>query len=335
MAVEAAEAPAAVRRQIERSTPAFAELGARLRQKPPRLVVTCARGSSDHATTYGKYLIETALGCAVASVGPSIASVYEGRLDLDGALFITVSQSGRSPDLLRLTETAKAGGALVVGFVNDETSPLFALCDVALPLCAGTERSVAATKSYIASGFAFLQLAAHWAGDAELMDAVVGGPAGLDAASRLDWWPALEGLQTASSLYVIGRGIGLGAASEMALKFKETCRLHAEAFSAAEVMHGPLALVRPGFPVIAIGQDDESASGLREVATRLKDLGAHVLTTFEGSGTITLPTVHDLPPALAPLCQIQSFYLAAWRLARARGLDPDAPQNLRKVTETV
>lgn len=335
MAREAAEAPAVARRQIDRCGALFEELGDRLRRRPPRLMVTCARGSSDHATSYGKYLIEPLLGCAVASIGPSIASVYKGKLHLEGALFVAVSQSGRSPDLLHLTQAAREGGALVVGFVNDETSPLFQLCDVAVPLCAGTEVSVAATKSYIASGLAFLQLAAHWNDDEALKSAVRGAPAMLEEARRQDWWPGLRTLAEAPSLYVIGRGVGLGAASEMALKFKETCRIHAEAFSSAEVMHGPLALVRPGFPVIALGQNDESAEGLREVTSRLAALGASVLSPLEGAGTIPLPAVAGVPPALSPLCQIQSFYGAVWRLALARGLDPDSPDNLRKVTETV
>jgi glutamine---fructose-6-phosphate transaminase (isomerizing) len=332
---EAGEAPAVARRQIERCGTVFAELGQRLRRQPPRFVVTCARGSSDHATSYGKYLIEQTLGCAVASIGPSIASVYKGRLNLERALFVAVSQSGQSPDLLHLTQAARDGGALVVGFVNDEESPLFRLCDVAVPLCAGEEVSVAATKSYIASGLAFLQLTAHWSDDAALRDAVHGAPAMLEEACRLDWWPALQTLADARSLYVIGRGVGLGAASEMALKFKETCRIHAEAFSSAEVMHGPLALVQPGFPVLALGQDDESAEGLRRVTSRLAELGASVLSPLGTAGVLPLPAVAHVAPALAPLCQMQSFYRAIWRLALARGLNPDSPENLRKVTETV
>jgi glucosamine--fructose-6-phosphate aminotransferase (isomerizing) len=334
MATEAAEAPLVAQRQIERCGPLFEQLGSRLRRLSPRLVVTCARGSSDHATAYGKYLIEPALGCAVASVGPSIASVYESRLDLDGALFVAVSQSGRSPDLLSLTQAARDGGALVVGFINDETSPLFDLCEISIPLCAGAEVSVAATKSYIASGLAFLQLAAHWTDSADLKEAVRSSPAALETATGLDWWPALARLEAATSLYVIGRGVGLGAASEMALKFKETCRLHAEAFSSAEVMHGPLALVRPDFPVVALSQDDESAEGIQETIARLVELKAAVLSTWVLPGTTSLPIAPNVAAVLSPLCQIQSFYMAIWRLALARGLDPDSPDNLRKVTET-
>jgi glucosamine--fructose-6-phosphate aminotransferase (isomerizing) len=339
LAREAAQAPDAARRQIARCAAGFAELGARLRRHPPRFVVTCARGSSDHAASYGEYLIETVLGRAVASVGPSIASVYRAPLALGDSLFVTVSQSGRSPDLLRLTEAARASGALVVGFVNDEAAPLAALCDVALPLCAGAETSVAATKSFLLSGLAFLQLAAHWSGDPALADAVAAFPGALDAASRLDWWPALAPLAAATGLYVLGRGTGLGAAREIALKLKETCRLHAEAFSTAEVVHGPIALVDRGFPVIALGQDDDSAPTTRAAVARLVELGAQVAAAIDAPdappGVAQLPTVRGAPPAIAPLCQVQSFYLAVPRLAAARGLDPDAPVHLRKVTETV
>lgn len=335
MAREAAEAAAVARRQIARCGDGFAELGARLRRRPPRFVVTCARGSSDHAASYGKYLIETELGRAVASLGPSIASVYRRHpLALADSLFVAVSQSGKSPDLLQLTDAARAGGALVVGFVNDERAPLSSLCDVALPLCAGAETAVAATKSFLASGLAFLQLVAHWADDAALRDAVAELPEALDAASRLDWWPALAPLASATGLYVVGRGTGLGAALEIALKLKETCRLHAEAFSAAELWHGPLALVDRGFPVIAVGQDDDSAVTTRAAIARLVELGADVRATIDAPGATRLPTL-TAAPAIAPLCQVQSFYLAVHRLAAARRLDPDAPAHLRKVTETV
>jgi glucosamine--fructose-6-phosphate aminotransferase (isomerizing) len=334
IAREAGEAADAAREQIARCAGRFAELGARLRRQPPRLVATCARGSSDHAASYGKYLIETTLGRPVASVGPSIASVYHRPLAFGDCLFVAVSQSGRSPDLLGLTEAARAGGALVVGVVNDESSPLAERCDVALPLCAGAETSVAATKSFLLSGLAFLQLVAHWSGDPGLADCVARFPDALAAASRLDWWPQLQPLAGATSAYVLGRGPGLGAALEIALKLKETCQLHAEAFSTAEVLHGPIALAGRGFPVIALGQDDDSAAATRSAIARLVALGADVRATLDVPGAIRLPTI-AAPAAIAPLCQVQSFYLAVHRLAAARKLDPDAPPNLRKVTETV
>lgn len=334
LAREAGEAPKVARYQIERNREAFAALGERLRKTPPRFVVTCARGSSDHATTYGKYLIETHAGRAVASVGPSIASVYRSPLELEGALFIAVSQSGRSPDILKLTEMAKTGGAYTVGFINDEASPLFGLCDVAIPLSAGAEKSVAATKSYILSGLAYLQMIAHWRQSEELMQASLALPHALEKACTLDWRPHLDRLQPATDLYVVARGIGLGIGCEIALKLKEVCGLHAEAFSSAEVIHGPLALIGPSFPVVLLGQNDETASGLLDAGKRFVGLGADVLSTIALDGAATLP-IFDAPNIIAPLCQLQSFYMAVSQLARLRGLDPDNPPHLRKVTETV
>ncbi|GGF27928.1 glucosamine-fructose-6-phosphate aminotransferase [Aliidongia dinghuensis] len=336
MAREAAESANAARRQIERCGPSFKALGAKLRALAPRFVVTCARGSSDHASAYGKYLIETGLGVPVASIGPSVASLYNAPLQLKDGLFIAVSQSGQSPDLLRLAATAQASGAFVVCFVNDENSPLARQADLFIPLCAGRESSVAATKSYLTSAFAFLQLAAHWRADDGLLAAVERVPDWLDQAARLDWGPALQQLAALPSFYVIGRGLGAGAALEMALKFKETCRLHAEAFSAAEVIHGPLELVRPGFGAIALTQADRTLDSSRDTIHRMVALGATVLSTDPTvPGVVPLPALPDLPPEVAPLAQVQSFYMAVPGLALARGLDPDAPANLKKVTETV
>ncbi|MFT8242937.1 SIS domain-containing protein [Roseomonas sp. BN140053] len=336
MAREATEAGDAVRRFGARSAAALAELGARLRAAPPPVVVTGARGSSDHACTFGKHLIETELGCPVASVGPSVASVYGRPLLLRGALFVAVSQSGRSPDLLELTRAARRGGALVLGMVNDLDSPLPELCDAVLPLAAGPERSVAATKSCLAAMAAFLQLVAHWRGDAELRRAADQLPDALDAARGMDWFPALRELRDARGLFVIGRGAALGVAAEMALKWKETCRVQAEAFSSAELMHGPLELVRDGFPVLALSQPDAALAGARPVLERVLSLGARLFTAGEElPGAVALPVLAGLPAVLAPLAALQSFYLAVARLARDRGLNPDAPANLRKVTRTV
>lgn len=335
MAREAAEAADAVRRQVAQSGGAFARLGQRLRDAPPALVATGARGSSDHACTYGKHLIETVLGRPVASLGPSVASVYGRPLLMPGALLLVVSQSGRSPDLLRLAEAARAGGALVVGFVNDPASPLAALCEVAIPLAAGPERSVAATKSCLTAMAAFLHLVAHWSGDAAVMRDLLALPAALEAAAALDWRPALATLGTGGR-FVLGRGPGLGVAAEMALKWKETCRIQAEAFSTAEVLHGPVELVRNNFPVLALVQGDAAEQPGQAVLDRMLALGGRLLVAGPGpAGAVALPVVPGLPPRLAPLAALRSFYGAIPGLAAELGLDPDRPSNLRKVTSTV
>jgi len=333
MFAEAAEAPAAVGRLLASNAEACARLGEMLRAAPPAMAVTCARGSSDHAATYAKYLIETATGVPTSSAALSVSSLYDAVPKLDGALFLAISQSGRSPDLLATAEAAKKSGARVVALVNDEASPLAELAEVTLGLKAGPELSVAATKSYIAALAAIAQLVAAWTRDAELGAALAALPDTLAKAWEMDWSPAVPGLKGASSLYVLGRGPGFAVAQEAALKFKETCGLHAEAFSAAEVKHGPMALVGRGFPVLIFAQRDQTQKGVLALADQLRADGAQVLLAGgPASDVLPTPPAH---PTLEPIVRIQGFYRLANALAVARGLDPDSPPRLRKVTETV
>jgi glutamine---fructose-6-phosphate transaminase (isomerizing) len=332
---EAAAAPAAVRSQLAANRDSLDDLGDALRRFAPRAVVTCARGSSDHATTYARYLIETRTGLLASSAAPSVSSLYASRADLRSVLFIAISQSGASPDLLAAASAAKAAGAFVVALVNVEGSPLARAASRSVPLGAGTESSVAATKSYIASLTAIVQLVASWTRDDGLLQALDGVPDRLETAWRLDWSPALDALRPAGSLYVVARGLGLGIAQEAALKLKETCGLHAEAFSSAELRHGPLALVSRGFPVLALAQHDETRADVEALAAELAGVGANVLLAgSEAPGVRTLPALRA-HPAIEPLLLIQSFYRLANALALARGRDPDRPPHLRKVTETV
>ena len=320
LALEARETGDRARALSARARPVLEELVRRLRVRPPAFVMTCARGSSDHAATFGKYLLETVVGRVVASGAPSLASIYARPLALDGALVLAVSQSGRTPDVLEMARAARRGGALVVAIVNDEQSPLAAAAELVVPLCAGPERAVAATKSFLLACLAFVELAALWADDAELREAIARAPDVLSVPDEL----SLAALAPARSAYVIARGLGTGAALELALKLKETCRLHAEAFSAAELQHGPIALVETGFPVVALVQDDATAVGTRSTVEQLADLGGQI---------IALP-VPAAPPALQVIAAVQSCYVALPELAALRGLDADAPRNLRKITET-
>ena len=330
---EAAQAPDVVAAQFARNAGTVAALAADLRANPPPFVATCARGSSDHAATYAKYLFETQLGFVTASASPSVGSVYEAEQKLANALYIVISQSGKSPDLLRNAEAAREAGARVVALVNVEDSPLAQLADTVLPLCAGPERSVAATKSYLASLAAILQLAAHWKNEAPLLDALPALPDALRSAWQCDWSSLTEGLVDAHNLFVLGRGLGLAAAQEAALKFKETCGLHAEAYSSAEVKHGPMALVGPGFPVLAFAQPDETGAGTLAAAQEFRGRDAQVWVAAEQGGD--LPLAHSPHPACAPLLTIQSYYRAINALALLRGYNPDVPPHLNKVTETV
>jgi glucosamine--fructose-6-phosphate aminotransferase (isomerizing) len=330
---EAAEAAEAVARQ-ERHLDALARIGTTLRERSPRVVITCARGSSDHAATFAKYAIETRVGVPVASAAPSIASVYASRLRADDAVCIAISQSGRSPDLLATVASLKSAGAWVLALVNETSSPLADLADEVLDLGAGPERSVAATKSFIASLAAIARVVAEWSDDDELREDLRDLPRLLSEAWELDWSALARGLAGASDLYVLGRGVGFAVAQEAALKLKETSQLHAEPFSTAELRHGPMALVRSGFPALLFSQSDETERSVQETASALLERGARVfLAGPDISGATRLPTV-DAAPLLEPILQIQSFYRAAEQLAVARGLDPDRPPHLAKVTET-
>lgn len=330
---EAAEAADAVARQ-QASGAELERIGAALRARCPSVLMTCARGSSDHAATYAKYAVETRLGVPVASAAPSVASVYGSSLRAEGAVCIAISQSGRSPDLLATVSALKEAGAWVLALVNEVDCPLSGLADEVFGLAAGRERSVAATKSFIAALAAIARVVAAWSGDESLASELRDLPAHLAAAWDLDWSALVAGLSGISDLYVLGRGVGLAAAQEAALKLKETSQLHAEAFSTAELRHGPMALVRNGFPALLFSQADETGTGVEQTAAALLDSGARVfIAGSDGAGATSLPTLAS-GPLLQPILQIQSFYRAANALAVERGLDPDRPPHLAKVTET-
>ena len=332
---EAAGASGAVSAQLQHDAAAIAAIGAEVRRLAPRAVITCARGSSDHAATYAKYLIETRTRLLTASAAPSISSVYGVTQDLRGCLFIAISQSGRSPDLLAAVASAKVSGATILALCNSPGAPLIAAADLVIELRAGSETSVAATKSFLATMAALASLVAAWTRDAALQAALQTLPSLMDASWALDWSGALPVLGPAGNLYVIGRGLGLGAAQEIALKCKETCALHAEAFSSAELRHGPYTLLGRAFPALLLAQRDASLAGVQALAGELAQRGVPVLLAgARAQGAITLPTL-DAIPELAPILLVQSAYRMIDALAARRGLDPDHPPHLRKITETV
>lgn len=334
MAAELRDAPAAVRRQQSLTQP-IAELAAWCRRNPPQVVVTCARGSSAHAATFGKHLIERYLGIPVAAAAPNIATVYGERMQLKGQLVLTISQSGRSDDLTEFTAMAKAAGALTLAIVNDVDSPLAKACHVALPMAAGPELSVAATKTFIAALTALLRLAAAWTGDDNLHAAIDRLPDRLAAALDLDWSSATGVVSQASSLIAIGRGPTLAIAREAALKLKETSNLHAEAFSSAEFQHGPVALVSALYPILMFVPTDSAATGMRALAADLRGKGAALFSADHGAETTgQLPVLAPDHPDADAVCLIQSFYALAIRIAERRGVDVNRPRHLQKVTRT-
>jgi glutamine---fructose-6-phosphate transaminase (isomerizing) len=336
MAQEVAEIPQAAARFLAASAGAVGQAAAALRAADPGLMVTIARGSSDHAATYLKYAVELLAGVPVASVGPSVASVYGRQLRLSGAACVGISQSGKSPDIVAMMQAARAGGALTLAFTNDLDSPMAGAVAHPVGLNAGPENSVAATKTFVNSVVAGLALLAEWQDDADLRAAVAGLPDAFSQALVLNWQPLAQRLVRAQSLYVLGRGPAYAISNEVALKFKETSGLHAESYSAAEVLHGPAAIVQAQFPVFALAVEDAAQPHVVATAERLAAQGADVFVTgTDAVGCTRLPTVTGLHPLVAPLVLIVSFYAFVEELARRRGYDPDTPPHLRKVTETL
>lgn len=335
MVDEFRQAPQAVERQARSLASPIAELVARLERRPPQVVVTCARGSSGHAATFAKFLIERYLGIPVAPAAPSITTIYGGQLRLENQLFLAVSQSGRSDDLVEQAASARKAGALTVALVNAEHSPLAGTCEFVLPIAAGAEKSVVATKTFIATLSALLHLIASWAGDAALKAALERLPDRLAAAAEQDWSAALPTFASNVSLVTIGRGPTLAIAREAALKFKEACNLHAEAFSGAEFLHGPVALVSLRYPILVLMPTDAAAAGLQRLAEDLRSKGAAVFCAEPGEPAAgRLPALVADHPETDAVCLVQSFYAMLVRLAQRLGTDLDKPRHLEKITRT-
>jgi glutamine---fructose-6-phosphate transaminase (isomerizing) len=336
MLQETREAPARVAETLAHDEQSYDALAAALAARPPAFAATIARGSSDHAATYAASLLGIAAGLVTASIPPSLVTRYGVAPDLGRALVLAISQSGASPDVVTTLEAASASGACTVAIVNAEASPLAGAARHVLPQRAGPERSVAATKSFICSLVCIARLIARWRSDAALSAALARLPERLEAALGCDWSAALELLAPANSLYVVGRGLGFGIVHEWALKLKETCGLHAEALSAAEVHHGPRAVIDHDFPVLALALDDPAGRDAAAFAAGLADSGHAVAVASAASITgIHLPLPAPLHPLLDPIVAVQAFYPLAAALAQARGLDPDRPPGLRKVTATI
>lgn len=332
MAREIAEIPAAAERLLA-NREAFHGVAARIQDARPRIAVLCGRGSSGHVGVYLRYLFEARLGLLASAAAPSIMTAYRRRPDMRNALFLVVSQSGHSPDLVVATEVARSLGALTLAIVNDVGSPVASAAELVLPLLAGPERAVAATKTVVSSLLAGARLVAALAQDAGLMKAVDGSPARLDEALTCDWSLWAESLAVAPAAFVAARGYGFGSAREIALKLTETLRLPALGFSAAELRHGPRAAITPATPVLVLRQADEAAVTVDELVRDLRDGGETVFSAGGPAGN--LPWIGDDHPILDPVAMLVPAYRAIEQAARRRCLDPDNPLHLTKVTRTL
>jgi len=335
MRQEVLEIPAAVERLLTEGAQHTQHAASLARAANPRFLLSVARGSSDHACTFLKYASELVLGLPMASVGPSVHSIYGVDLLASGALCVAVSQSGQSPDIVSMTRSLRASGALTVAITNNAGSPLAEAAETTLPLHAGPELSVAATKTFVTSLVAGLWLIAELKKDTELCAALRALPNQLERAVSCDWTPASDVI-AGGSVFTLGRGPSWAISNEAALKFKETCLIHAESYSSAEVFHGPVSIVERGFPVIAFAARDAAEQSLAETADALVAKGAQVFATSAlVRSAAPLPHVATGHPLTDPIAAIVSFYSMVEALARRRGIDPDTPRHLNKVTETI
>lgn len=345
MEIEARQAPQVVAAQIKENGHVLRELCARLNKNPPKFAMTIARGSSDHACAFAKYLLETYFNLVTASAAPSVLTLYGSELNVKNALVIGISQSGKSPDICDLMQAARNKGAITLAIVNDIGSPLAKAAEYVTPMMAGKEQAVAATKSYIASLAILVQLITFWSQDKTLLEVIGRLPERLSVALTMDWSLAISKLKLANDTLVLGRGYGFPIAQEAALKFKETAVLHAEAFSGAEVLHGPFALIKKAHPYLLFTQHDNSLEGMLNLSKKIKSLGGDCMLAIspnkytdalaKEASSLILPLPEALHPICDPLLAIQAFYLMVGKLAVERGFDPDKPEHLRKITETI
>src|SRR5262245_15942567 len=332
MAREIAEIPAAAARLLARSD-VLGTIVERVERAKPRMVVFCGRGSSGHVGVYLRYLFEARLGLLVSNAAPSVVTAYRRPPDMRDALFVVVSQSGRSPDLVTATQVARRAGALTLAIVNDATSPAAAESELVLPIDAGPEHAVAATKTVVLSMIAGAQVVAALARDDDLADGLRQLPPRLARALNCDWSAWAARAADAAVSFVAGRGYALGSVREIALKVAETLRVPALGYSAAELRHGPRASITPATPVLALRQNDEAAAAVDDLVRDLDDAGERVVTAGGPGGT--LPWVGDGHPVGDPVAMLLPAYAAIEAAARRRGFDPDNPPYLSKVTRTL
>ncbi|MCF6807390.1 SIS domain-containing protein [Thiotrichales bacterium 19S9-12] len=339
MEKEAFSTPEKIQKQLRENVNLWQDIVDQMKQKPPSFALTVARGSSDHAATFAKYLFEINLQMVTASAAPSTMSIYNSSLQMEKAIVFAISQSGQSPDICQFFQSAIDAKAQTVALVNRRNSPLATMDTNIIPIWADKEVAVAATKSFITTLVALIQFVAIYKKDKALLHALDQLPEYLEACCFMDWSAAIEAFQTTTNTYITARGYGYPVAQEAALKLKETSNLHAEAFSSAELLHGPFALVKRHFPVLIFAQHDQSLKGTLDITKRMTELGAKTLFAIPSKvknliSSTRLPMPESLHPILDPIMLIQAFYMMAAKLAKIRGYNPDKPENLMKVTET-
>jgi glucosamine--fructose-6-phosphate aminotransferase (isomerizing) len=338
---EIREQPEALGRLLKDGRESAERIAEAVRAFAPRFVVIAARGSSDNAARYAQYLFGAHNRLPVCLATPSLFTYYEAAPSLSGALVVGVSQSGQSPDIVAVVESGRKQGALTLAITNRPGSPLAAAAEHTLPLLAGEERAVAATKTYTTQLCALAMLsAALEGGEARwtelravpgLVEQAIAGNTGVHGK--------VDRYRYADHFAVVGRGFNYSTAFEVALKMKETSYLVAEPYSPADLLHGPVAMIDRGFPVLLVAPSGRVLSDVAQLASQLEQRSAELLAISDDAGVlgrarVGLPLPAGMPEWLSPMVAVVPGQMFAVALARARGLDPDQPRGLHKVTET-
>jgi glutamine---fructose-6-phosphate transaminase (isomerizing) len=338
---EIREQPSVLRTLLQEGRANAEAIAARVREFGPQFVVIAARGSSDNAARYAQYLFGTHNRLAVCLAAPSLVTFYDAQPSAAGALVIGVSQSGQSPDIVAVVEEGRRQGALTVAITNRPRSPLALAAEHTLPLVAGEERAVAATKTYTAQLCAFAMLSAALRGDetgwVELgrvpgfVEQAIGLSVGMEAK--------VARYRYADHFVVVGRGYNYATAFEVALKMTETSYLVVEPYSQADLLHGPMAMIDRGFPAVLVAPSGRVLADLNELVVRLEGRAAEIVVISDDTGLLarartSLPLPPGVPEWVSPMVAVVPGQLFAVALARTRGLDPDRPRGLSKVTET-
>jgi glucosamine--fructose-6-phosphate aminotransferase (isomerizing) len=341
LAEEILEQPATLQRLLESQGATVERVADMVRNRAPGLIVVAARGTSDNAARYGKYLFGATNGMPVALATPSLFSIYKSPPHLSNAVVMGISQSGQSPDIVSVVEEGRRQGALTLAITNDPSSPLAIAAEHTIDLCAGDERSIAATKTYTASLLALAMLSTAVAQDKDRRQALTALPSLVSAVveSASDMVEAAERYRYAGSCVVISRGYNYATAFEIALKLKELTYVMAEPYSSADFQHGPMALVERGFPAIAVVPEGEIAVELLGLLEQLRERGAElvIVSALEAALALAqtpLPVPPGIPEWLSPAVMVVPGQLFALGLTLAKGIAPDHPRGLRKITLT-
>ena len=334
---EILEQPEAARRQLRSSAAAIDALAARLRAKPIASVVIAARGTSDHAAIYAQYVLGVRNGLSVGLATPSVVSLYGADPNVRDSLVVGISQSGASPDIVGVVEAARRQGAPTLAITNDPSSPLASAAEFVIELAAGPERAVAATKTYTTSllAIARLSVALDDGGGLDAIPDAIAAALGVES----DVESIARELAASDRSIVVGRGFEYATAREWALKLKELARVFADPYSAADFMHGPIALAQPGIPVLVLAPDGAAAAGQVQLLRDLRERAVDTVVVSDdaptwalGRWSIAIPA--GVPEWLRPIVSIVPAQLFAYHLTIAKGPDPETPRGLSKVTRT-